>query len=477
MRTDRVERAGLGAALVAATLLAYANALTASFQFDDFHAIVDNPAVHSLQAWWQALPGIRPLLKLSYALDWLRGNGEARSFHATNLALHALNVLLLWRLLRRAVQHWGSTGGRAEYAAAPGALVLALHPAATEAVTYVSGRSIVLASTLLLLALWLEVSAAAAADGPVRRHPRRRRALALAAFAAALAVRETSAVLPLVLLAIGACTLPVGQWGESLGRLRGHALLLVLAALAALGTPGYRVFFGASLGARDVLAQLGSQAVAHGYLFVHVLLGLHSNIDPDLRAPAGWDPACSGGVLILAGLVIAAVAARRRWPWLSLAIAWYLLQLAPSNSLLPRLDLANDRHLYLALGGPALALAMVLDRLLARPLWRPSAALAALLLALSMGSATALRNRDYRSETALWQATVEVSPRKARAWLNLGYARRLEGDYAGAAQAYSQALALDPGNAQAAINLSLLPAAATPASGSAGSAAPRGAPP
>mgnify|MGYP000872395475 CR=1 FL=1 len=54
MHTDRVEQAGLGAALVAATLLAYANALTAGFQFDDFHAIVDNPAVHSLQAWWQA---------------------------------------------------------------------------------------------------------------------------------------------------------------------------------------------------------------------------------------------------------------------------------------------------------------------------------------------------------------------------------------------------------------------------------------
>ena len=477
MHTDRVEQAGLGAALVAATLLAYANALTAGFQFDDFHAIVDNPAVHSLQAWRQALPGIRPLLKLSYALDWLRGNGEARSFHATNLALHALNVLLLWRLLRLAVQHWGSTGGRSEYAAALGAVVFALHPAATEAVTYVSGRSIVLASTLLLLALWLEVSAAAAAGGAVRRRARGRRALALAAFAAALAVRETSAVMPLVLLAIGACVRPAASWSERVVRLRGYALLLALAALAALYTPGYRVFFGASLGARDLLAQLGGQAVAHGYLFVHVLLGLHSNIDPDLRAPEGWSMACSGGAMLLAGLLISAVAARRRWPWLSLAIAWYLLQLAPSNSLLPRLDLANDRHLYLALGGPALVLAVAFDRLLARALWRPSAGFAALVLLAALGAATAQRNRDYRSETALWQATAKASPRKARAWLNLGYARRLEGDYAGAAQAYAQALALDPGNAQAAINLSLLPAAATPGAGSAGNAASRGAPP
>ena len=33
--------------------------------------------------------------------------------------------------------------------------------------------------------------------------------------------------------------------------------------------------------------------------------------------------------------------------------AWVALQLAPTNSLLPRFDLANDRHLYLALPGLA----------------------------------------------------------------------------------------------------------------------------
>ena len=73
------------------------------------------------------------------------------------------------------------------------------------------------------------------------------------------------------------------------------------------------------------------------------------------------------------------------------------------------------------------------------------------------------RNADYRSEVALWQATVRDSPQKARAWLNLGYAYRLANDTAGAAQAYCQVLALEPENAQAAINLDLLaPSGATP---------------
>ena len=53
-----------------------------------------------------------------------------------------------------------------------------------------------------------------------------------------------------------------------------------------------------------------------------------------------------------------------------------------------------------------------------------------------------------------------ASPGKARAWSNLGWARQQAGDPDGARGAYACALALDPGHAQAAINLSLLPPAA-----------------
>jgi hypothetical protein len=82
--------------LLVATALAYLNALVAGFQFDDFNIIVDNSRVHSLAAWWQQMPGIRPLLKLSYTLNWISGFG-APGFHAVNLLLHLINVALLWR--------------------------------------------------------------------------------------------------------------------------------------------------------------------------------------------------------------------------------------------------------------------------------------------------------------------------------------------------------------------------------------------
>src|SRR5574339_147144 len=62
--------------LLAAILVAYANAVGGSFQFDDFNVIVRQPAVHSLAAWWDSMPGIRPLLKLSYTLSWSAGRSE-----------------------------------------------------------------------------------------------------------------------------------------------------------------------------------------------------------------------------------------------------------------------------------------------------------------------------------------------------------------------------------------------------------------
>ena len=229
----------------------------------------------------------------------------------------------------------------------------------------------------------------------------------------------------------------------------------------ALLKPGYQRFFAYSLAARDLGSQVLGQMTAHTHLFWHSLLGLRTNIDPDLRIPAVWDGPSLLALVVLASALAAAVASRRRWPWLGFAIAWYLLQLAPGNSLLPRLDLANDRHLYLALPGVALAVAVAAGSLR----WRWSAHGAMALLAITLAGASVQRNVDYRSEVALWERTTQQSPAKPRPWVNLGWARQLAHDAPGARAAYLCALALDPGHQRSLVNLSLLapgPAGAAP---------------
>lgn len=445
-RVPRINALSAIPVLVVAVLVAYANAFTAAYQFDDFAAILDNPAARSLAGWWQALPGIRPLLKLGYALTFAAGGGVV-AVHATNIAIHAVNACLLWALLQRWLPVLAPSIARRDLVALSAALLFAVHPATTEAVTYASGRSISLAAMFGLAALL--------ADEAARAQPSRRLFawFGPVLFALALAVRETAIVVPAIPLLLAWAT---GQpLRAELWRLRRYALVVAACALAAAATPGYHRFFGVSIGTRPLVEQAMGQLLAHAYLITHPLFGF-CNIDPDLRVPAAWSPALSASALLLAALLATMLAARRRLPWLAFAIGWYFVQLAPANSLLPRLDLANDRHLYLAMAGPALVLACVLVHAGKRPAGRAFATTILLALCAAAAFATSQRNADYRSEIALWQATVRDSPQKARAWLNLGYAYRLAGDAERAAAAYRCALVLEPDNEQAVINLDLV---------------------
>ena len=151
-----------------AVLLVWWPSLYASFQFDDWNVIVNEPRVHSLSAWWQSMPGIRPLLKLSYALNFSIDASPA-GFRIVNILIHALNATLVW-LAARVTR--GLRAGLADRDCISGgvfaALLFALHPVQTEAVTYISGRSSSLAACFCLSSLYCWVRSEDSDDVPSR---------------------------------------------------------------------------------------------------------------------------------------------------------------------------------------------------------------------------------------------------------------------------------------------------------------------
>lgn len=427
------------ALIVAAALAAYWNSFTGAFQFDDYKAIVDNPAVASLAAWWQNMPGIRPLLKLSYAAN--REAGGLFGFHAVNLALHTGNALLLFALLRRLL----GAASPDRRTAALAALLFVAHPAHSEAVTLISGRSMSLMATFYLVSLLFYLE--------------ERRWLSLLAFCAALAVRETAMTLPLALLLLerqrtkahpeGAASL-----AQMFVRTRAYWLIVVLAAGALLLLPSFRNLATVSLETRSLGDNLITQSAALLYLLGQWLWPIALNADPVLPIFSGWSAAWVASILLCLGL--AGWGFRAWWwkrteaGWFGFAILWFGVHLAPTNSLLPRLDIANERHLYLAGVGFCMVGALWVTKWALRYPHLVPAGAAAIVLALAM--LTHQRNEVYRDEIAFWQDVVTKSPNNGRAHNNLGYAYATAGNVAGALEAYDQSIRLAPADYKARLN-------------------------
>jgi tetratricopeptide (TPR) repeat protein len=430
-----------GAALVPLAVLgAFATAFGATFQFDDAHAVVDNPQVHSWSAWAESLPAIRALSKASFVASRTLADAPW-SFVLISVLLHAAAAVAALHLTRRWLPALGVAPSRAQDAALAAALVFALHPAQTEAVTYVSGRSVVLAGALSLCAL--------AAHEHWREDRARRGALAvsLSTFALALAARETAWTLPfaIVLLAIARGARWRAAWGEALL----HFAVLGGAVCAIAASPTYRRLLRESLATRGPLANLYAQIEGIAYLVTHPLATLRVNFDPDVRVPATPDGGWALAALAIALTLGVGMRQLRRRPWLGVGIVWFFLQLAPTNGVVARYDLVNDRQLYLALLGPALCAGVALSHARMH-------ALATATVVTLLAAATLVRNLDYASELALWQATVRASPQKSRPWNNLGWALLQEGRRDDARAAFERALALDPSNFRARANLEAL---------------------
>ncbi len=416
--------------LALAVVICYANASGGSFQFDDYNVIVNNPQVHSWANWLEGLPlGIRPLLKFSYTLNWTMGTG-AIGFHLTNLLIHLVNTFLVYRLAQIFVQQQWQ---QADLRQAPllAALLFAVHPLHTEAVSYICGRSTSLMALFYLAGLLCYVTGRA-------QHSRiYLYAATPLLFILALGVKETAVTFPLALLLWeSGCG---GKWQANFRLQWPSWAVLVFAALFFLFSNSYLSEMQRSAQLNSLQGNTATQLAAFDYLMRQWALPLWLNIDPDLMLQKNFSGAL-WPLLTIAGTLILILSYWRKRPWISFALAWAILHLIPLYLFLPRLDIANDRQMYLAGWPLLLALSIELTLWLNGKTLR----LAAAVLLLTLGALTVLRNLDYRSEITLWQATVEQSPHKARVHNNLGYAYLTVQRYEEARREFITALQLDP---------------------------------
>ena len=441
---------------------AYLAALDAPFIFDDRTEILENASIRSLRDVAAVLlhNPTRPIVNLSYALDYSWWSLDPFGYHLTNVLLHAINVLLLFTVVRGMVGDAERRGGRVAQAQVNGvafvaAGIFAVHPMMTEAVTYISSRSELL-SAMLFLAAFQSFRAAFV------RASWRWYAAGLVLFAATLAAKETGAMLPFVLLAYDRLVLRDAGAAPRSWRRWSHALLigLVLVAGAARASlylmtehPDAAWFqSGNALVAVDAIARyVALLLVPVSQSLVHPLNQIGSFVDQ--RALTSL-----ASLLVLGG---AAVWAWRREPLVTFGIIWFALVLIPSSSLILLADRGQpmaEHRVYLASCGfliAAAAGAWTVAGLgdVRRPT-RLAAGMAALAVVLaSLTGLTTARNRLWGDPVALWNDAARKAPLTYAAQYGLADAYFSVGDCDAAVGAYRRAIALRPENADAYLGL------------------------
>ena len=116
-----------------------------SWRLHHWHALPSLLTSHFWSEVGEASHYYRPLVTLTFFLDVQSWGLHPLGFHLTNVLAHAAVTLAVLAVARRTLD--------GEPAAAICALVFALHPLHTESVSFVSGRTDVLATLFFLLAL------------------------------------------------------------------------------------------------------------------------------------------------------------------------------------------------------------------------------------------------------------------------------------------------------------------------------------
>ena len=430
------------AVLLALTALAFAPGLSAGFVYDDRRDILMNPAAQAESFLDHLSATLRPLLKASYALQDAITGPSALAFHGVNLALHLGAVVLVLVLITRACRLSGHTRPQADRIALITAGLWAVHPALTDTVTYVSGRSAGLSGLLVLGAM-----VAATADRP-------RHLLAFTCACLAPLARETALVTPVLLVV----------WQATLGRHDPPALALRRALPVFLGALAAALIIAALSRHRDLVAfsldQRSPLDTARANVFaIPEILRLwlqpwRISILPEQPVTYGWtDAPTLLRLAVLLALPAVALTQRHRAPVAAFAVLWTLVALMPTNSLIWRVDPVALRPLYLAGLGPGLLLALVLSRFRFGPL------LACALVA-GLALMTWTRATLYQDEVALFADASVKAPTDPRALVALGLVLANAGRVKEAQAALEQALRLDPFQTEATNALRLLRAGA-----------------
>ena len=438
--------------MVAAGVWVFSPALNGEGLWDDDVLVTTNFNLHSLhglyEIWFNVFwTDYWPVCYTLFWVEWHLWGNALLGYHLTTLGLHLLDGLMVWHILRRIGVGWAWLGG----------LLFVLHPLAVESVAWISETKNTLSVLLFLFAAeaWLDFDAG------------RRGAyfLSLLLYLLAMLAKSSVIMLPFVILLYGWWKHGRVGWRDAKRIVPYLVIAVVLGLISTYMQNRHPATIGANVVPKDTPMHriVGACVEVFFYLGKFILptglLPVYPRWILDHPSLAEWL-----AVPFLAAL-LGLIWTFRRHAWVrhvAFGLGFFFLMGLPTFGLVSmlymRISRVADHFVYLPMIGLIALVAAGLELA-----WRRLPFLARPAVPLAAAGALAFLARDghdyaghFLNQRALWIYTVARNPDAWPAQNDLGLDLLNEGDLAGAAMHFREALRVKPDYAEAHNNLGLV---------------------
>lgn len=410
--------------LLSLVFLAYFNALTNGFVSDDRALVLEAPSWDLGSVFSQVHYSLRLFL---YFFLYKIGGLSAFLFHFSNVFFHALNVVLVYVLLK-------NVQPKAAFFASA---LFAVHPILTESVTWVSGGVYPQYTFFFLISfityLWSK---------------RDRKWLILSSLSLILSVLSSEKALPLFLILILYEVL-FGSIKKAWSFLLPHILIIggfglyFLTLLSSRTQSITKNFYGQS-GNYNPLEQIPT--AIFGYLKLTFWPDSLSLYQTDIVSGKTVFIFAAALVLIVFGLMLYGLFKNRQIFFWS---AFTLITLLPVLTPLKIAWVVAERYFYLGSLGVFVLVSLIAVKVSRKEKYKTLVYLVFALIISLLLIRTVVRNMDWKNEDSLWLAAGRVSPSSHQNRNNLGDYYSRMGDYNRAVEEFTIAIALVPNYADA----------------------------
>ena len=452
--------------IVVLTALVYASSLKNSFVWDDHPFIIENSFIKS----WKNFPAVfsrdyfrgskeptyRPVVTISFFLDYSLWKLEPFGYHLTKLLLHISNVILLYFFIGLIAKD--------KRLALLSSLLFALHPVNSEAVNGIALRSDILAFLFYISSFMLFIKS--------DYYKGRKKSFAYLAsvllFLLALFSKEMAITLPILLMVYDYYFVFSKKTKAIFTHLKTRYIGYIMASLFYLGV--WFFIRPVEAGGYILKIQPGSlyryiytmPKVLTAYIkWLSVPVNVHTtHLDSSFYSYSFFEPEVLSSVLLLMACLFFALTLSRISRLASFAILWFSISLLPVSNIAATPSIMACRYLYIPAVGFCLLLAMLLYKLptlrifsippnILRKLTRD----AVVVLLIFYSVFTIIGNFAWRNSITFWLEAVEHYPGSARVHGELGGRFIKSGLLDKGIDECRKAIGIDPGFAKGHSNL------------------------